>query len=96
MLADTMVTDVRQRVLRERHGRRGMKAAPAAAHRRLQPRHQANQTRRLRLPKPGQLRKARNVAQRSHRGRVTISGQGPRSSAKSRFTRPRELGLCKM
>ncbi len=27
--------------------------------------------------KPGQLRKAHNVAQRSHHGRVTISGQGP-------------------
>ncbi len=35
MLAGTMVTDVRQRVLREQHGRRGMKVDPAAAHRRL-------------------------------------------------------------
>ncbi len=41
-----------------------------------------DQARRLRVPEPGQLRKAHNVAQRSHHGRVTISGRGPRLSAK--------------
>lgn len=35
MLGNQMVTDVRQRVLREQHGRRGMKIDPAWAHRRL-------------------------------------------------------------
>ena len=35
MLANAMVTDVRQRVLREQLGRRGMKVDPAWAHRRL-------------------------------------------------------------
>ena len=35
MLGNAMVTDVRQRVLREQQGRRGMKVDPAWAHRRL-------------------------------------------------------------
>ena len=35
MLGNQMVTDVRQRVLRETHGRRGMTVDPAWAHRRL-------------------------------------------------------------
>ena len=35
LLANQAVTDVRQRVLREQHGRRGMKVDPAWAHRRL-------------------------------------------------------------
>ena len=35
MLANQMVTDVRQRVMREQQGRRGMKVDPAWAHRRL-------------------------------------------------------------
>ena len=35
MLANAMVTDVRQRVLREQLGRRGMKVDPAWSHRRL-------------------------------------------------------------
>ena len=34
-LANDMVTEVRQRVARERHGRRGIKADPAWAHRRM-------------------------------------------------------------
>ena len=34
-LANDMVTEVRQRVARERHGRRGLKADPAWAHRRM-------------------------------------------------------------
>ena len=34
-LANDMVTEVRQRVARERHGRRGLKSDPAWAHRRL-------------------------------------------------------------
>jgi transposase len=35
MLGNSMVTDVRQRVLREQQGRRGMKVDPAWAHRRM-------------------------------------------------------------
>ncbi len=35
MLGNQMVTGVRQRALREQHGRRGMKVDPAWAHRRL-------------------------------------------------------------
>ena len=35
MLVNAMVTDVRQRALREQQGRRGMKVDPASAHRRL-------------------------------------------------------------
>jgi transposase len=35
MLGNAMVTDVRQRALRDQHGRRGMKVDPAWAHRRL-------------------------------------------------------------
>jgi transposase len=35
LLANQAVTDVRQRVLREQHGRRGMKVDPAWAHRKL-------------------------------------------------------------
>ncbi len=35
MLANTILTDVRQRVQREQHARRGQKLDPAWAHRRL-------------------------------------------------------------
>lgn len=46
-------------------------------HRRLQPRHQADRARRLRLSQPGQLRKAHHVAQRDPPGREPSAIEDP-------------------
>lgn len=54
----------------------------------LQPRHQADQARRLRLPEPGQLRKTPHVAQRSPTGRVNHQQSRSTSSTPPKCKEP--------